>query len=150
MTLVVRSIQKTPAIIEALLKSLSRSSGFRLGGIEKIGGILTNFPFLQTYPKNEPRSHDDTKSFFLSVLVSLWSKSKPHFCVRSCIGCAVYGCITPGIVKTARELWPGFNVHSLKILAVQKKQAKFLRLVRILLDMWGWSGFDGSLRIDNR
>ena len=56
MTLVVRSIQKTPAIVEALLKSLSRSSGFRLCGIEKIGGILTNFLVLQTYPKNEPRS----------------------------------------------------------------------------------------------
>lgn len=50
MTLVVRSIQKTPAIVEALLKSLSRSSGFRLFGIETIGGILTNFLVLQVEP----------------------------------------------------------------------------------------------------
>ena len=67
MTLVVRSIQKTPAIIEALLKSLSRSSGFRLGGIEKIGGILTNFPFLQTYPKKMNQEVTTTQSLFSFV-----------------------------------------------------------------------------------
>ena len=76
MTLVVRSIQKTPAIIEALLKYLSRSSGFRMGGIEKIEGILTNlrdFPVLQLFPRDFSQigARSFRVPFILFVSVSL-------------------------------------------------------------------------------